>query len=94
MGFGRRDKRVDMDVVGSAGWVVGWIRQDLSSVEHVGDLPQKDMCKGLGAALSVMRTAYRIGWGRMGPVDGSELCIKGKVDGVVGRCKDTVSGRT
>ena len=68
-----------MNVVGVAGWIVGWIRQDLSSVEHVRDRPHKVMCKGPGVSLSVMGTAYRMEWSRTGPVDGAELCIKGKV---------------
>ena len=80
-----------MNVFGVSEWIVGWIRQDLISMEHVGDRPHKVMCKVPGVSFSIMRTAYRMEWGRTGPVDGSELCIKGKVDGVIDRCKDTAS---
>ena len=98
MGFGRRDKRVDMDVVGSTGWVVGWVRQDLSSVEHGEDFPHMGMSKGLGMALGVSGAACRMERCHTGPIDGSKLRIKIKVDGVINRCNDTTSwsvkGRT
>ena len=60
-------------------------------MEHVGDRSHKVMCKVPGVSFSVMRTAYQTEWGRTGPVDGSRLCIKGKVDGVIGRGDDIAS---
>ena len=63
-------------------------------MEHVGDRPHKVMRKGLSVSFSVMGTAYQMEWSRTGPVDGAELCIKGKVKGVIGRGNDTVGVRS